>query len=259
MEKKIVLPILLSFILVLSFGTSVFAANLGQSLKSPEAGWNRFDDDNTKFIYTGEWETSNSGSAAWYGGGVKYITKSSDNDSVRFNFQGTKLRVIAQTHISRTDKVQVKIDNEIIDTYSINNSASTDQSLIFEKVDLADSVHNVELINLNPQADFIFDAIDIDGELLDPTISTPNPEPQPAGDRAILTVSMTTGLEKEYDLPMSDVNTFLSWYDVRDTGTGPSKFAINKYSNNKGPFSKRTDYVIFDKILTFEVSEYTTK
>jgi len=72
--KKIVLPFLLSILLVLSFGPSAFAANLGQSLKFPEDGWNRFDDNNSKFIYTGAWETNNSGSAAWYGGGVKYFT-----------------------------------------------------------------------------------------------------------------------------------------------------------------------------------------
>lgn len=83
------------------------------------------------------------------------------------------------------------------------------------------------------------------------------PDPEPSGDRAILNVIMTTGLEREYDLPMSEVNAFLNWYDARDTGRGPAKFAINKYSNNKGPFIKRTDYIIFDKILTFEVSEYT--
>ncbi|MBB6021445.1 hypothetical protein HNR77_002540 [Paenibacillus sp. JGP012] len=83
------------------------------------------------------------------------------------------------------------------------------------------------------------------------------PDPEPSGNRAILNVIMTTGLEKEYDLPMTDINAFLNWYDARDIGTGPAKFAINKYNNNKGPFSKRTEYVIFDKILTFEVSEYT--
>ncbi|MFJ2043888.1 discoidin domain-containing protein [Paenibacillus taichungensis] len=88
---------------------------------------------------------------------------------------------------------------------------------------------------------------------------TPTQPEEPSSNRAILVVTMTTGLEKEYDLPMSDVNAFLIWYDARDGRTGPAKFAINKYSNNKGPFSKRTDYVIFDKILTFEVSEYTTK
>ncbi|MCL6661799.1 hypothetical protein [Paenibacillus amylolyticus] len=93
----------------------------------------------------------------------------------------------------------------------------------------------------------------------DPTDPVDPVDPvDPSADRAILVVTMTTGLEKEYDLPISDVNVFLKWYDTRDSGSGPAKFAINKYINNKGPFSKRTDYVIFDKILTFEVSEYTT-
>ncbi|MEK4060237.1 MULTISPECIES: hypothetical protein [unclassified Paenibacillus] len=40
-------------------------------------------------------------------------------------------------------------------------------------------------------------------------------------------------------------------------GSGPVKFAIDKHDNNKGQFIKRTDFVIFEKILTFEVSEYT--
>lgn len=87
---------------------------------------------------------------------------------------------------------------------------------------------------------------------------TPEPQPEPSGDRAILTVTMTTGLEKEYDLSMEEVNDFLDWYDTKDAGSGPSKYAISKHDNNKGPFSKRTDYVIFNNILTFEINEYTT-
>ncbi|WP_314587896.1 discoidin domain-containing protein [Paenibacillus terrigena] len=86
-----------------------------------------------------------------------------------------------------------------------------------------------------------------------------NPEPQPTGDRAILVVTMTTGLEKEFDLSMTEVNAFIDWYEAKSNGTGSAKFAIDKHGNNKGPFASRKDYVIFDKILTFEVSEYTTK
>ncbi|WP_235439714.1 fibronectin type III domain-containing protein [Paenibacillus sp. DMB20] len=85
----------------------------------------------------------------------------------------------------------------------------------------------------------------------------PKPEPEPTGNRAILVVTLIDGIEKEYDLPMSEVNAFINWYDSKDAGTGPSKYAINKHSNNKGPFSKRTDFVLFDKILTFEVNEYS--
>ncbi|OKP94364.1 discoidin domain-containing protein [Paenibacillus sp. P46E] len=89
-----------------------------------------------------------------------------------------------------------------------------------------------------------------------PTVTPTATPPVPSGDHAILTISMTTGIEKEFDLPMSEVNAFLDWYD---TTTGSARYGINKQDNNKGPFSKRTDYVIHDKILSFEVSEYTAK
>ncbi|MBE9914762.1 discoidin domain-containing protein [Paenibacillus donghaensis] len=86
----------------------------------------------------------------------------------------------------------------------------------------------------------------------------PEPTPEPSGDRAILTIIMTSGLEKEFDLSMDEVNSFINWYDAKDAGTGPSKYAIDKHNNNKGPFNKRTDYVIFNNILTFEVNEYSS-
>ncbi|QOH62384.1 hypothetical protein [Paenibacillus polymyxa] len=86
---------------------------------------------------------------------------------------------------------------------------------------------------------------------------TPNiPE---MGNRAILTVTMITGLEKEFDLSMDEVNSFIAWYEGKQSGTGTASYAIDKHNNNKGPFSNRKDYVIFNKILTFEVSEYSTK
>ncbi|WP_379140116.1 hypothetical protein [Paenibacillus sp. sgz500992] len=93
----------------------------------------------------------------------------------------------------------------------------------------------------------------------DPTPQpTPTPTPeQPTGDQAILTITLLNGIEKQYDLPMNEVNAFLTWYDARDAGRGPGMYAIDKHSNNKGPFKKRKDYVVFDKILTYEVSEYT--
>lgn len=92
-----------------------------------------------------------------------------------------------------------------------------------------------------------------------PTVTpkpTATPE-HPTGDRAILVITMNTGLVKEYDLPIAEVEAFVNWYDARDAGRGAGMFAIDKHTNNKGPFKKRKDYVVFDKILTFEVSEYT--
>ncbi|MFM9279962.1 fibronectin type III domain-containing protein [Paenibacillus jiagnxiensis] len=89
-----------------------------------------------------------------------------------------------------------------------------------------------------------------------PGTEEPTAPEVPSGDRAILVVTMVNGLEKEYDLPMSEVNSFINWYDKKDAGNGSSKHAINKHDNNIGPFNSRVDYVIFNNILTFEVNAY---
>lgn len=90
-------------------------------------------------------------------------------------------------------------------------------------------------------------------------VAIPADETQPeTGDRAILVVTMVNGLEKEFDLSITEVNSFISWYEAKQAGTGKASYAIDKHYKNKGPFSSRKDYVIFDKILTFEVSEYNS-
>lgn len=80
--------------------------------------------------------------------------------------------------------------------------------------------------------------------------------PVPEDGRAILVVTMTTGLEKEYDLSMQEVISFIDWYELKQAGSGKASYAINKHDNNKGPFKSRKDYILFDRVLTFEVSEY---
>ncbi|GAA4859934.1 hypothetical protein GCM10023310_43970 [Paenibacillus vulneris] len=88
--------------------------------------------------------------------------------------------------------------------------------------------------------------------------TTPPIEPVQNG-RAILTITLLTGQEKEFDLSMQEVNEFIAWYEAKNAGSGTASFAIDKHDNNKGPFKSRKDYIIFDKILTFEVSEYENK
>ncbi|TVX94524.1 fibronectin type III domain-containing protein [Paenibacillus agilis] len=90
----------------------------------------------------------------------------------------------------------------------------------------------------------------------------PNPEPNPnpgnedIGDRALLTLTLDNGTEKEYDLSVAEVNAFLTWYDMRAEGKGKTTFAFDKHNNNKGPFKKRKEYIKFDSIYNFEVNGY---
>ncbi|WP_232289176.1 hypothetical protein, partial [Paenibacillus sp. Aloe-11] len=55
--------------------------------------------------------------------------------------------------------------------------------------------------------------------------SDPTPSPGPSGDRAILVVTMDTGLDKEFDLSKKELEAFIAWYDAKDAGRGASFFA----------------------------------
>nr|WP_248293133.1 hypothetical protein [Paenibacillus polymyxa] len=73
----------------------------------------------------------------------------------------------------------------------------------------------------------------------EPSTGEPTNPQSPSGNRAILVVTMTTGLEKEFDLSMQEVNDFIAWYEGKQAGSGSASYAINKHDNNKGPFSSR--------------------
>lgn len=77
-----------------------------------------------------------------------------------------------------------------------------------------------------------------------------------ASNSAILEVTMTNGTVKEYDMTGTELDSFLTWYDDRSNGTGKSYFTVTKKYNIK-PFLSRKEYLPFDKILNFEVKEYS--
>lgn len=188
---------------------SAFAATIGSVLNAPESGWQRYDDTNEYFSYQGAWKIFRNGSHAYYKGGISY-TKSY-GDTVKFKFKGSKLRITQQLLSDRSEKIQVKIDDIIVGTYSLYHpTLSTDQCLVFEKNNLTEGVHYVELINLDTGNDkrFCFDAIDIDstGELL-------------PYDR-LLTNLMATGSTSKIDLTWDAVDKATSYTIKRSTTAG---------------------------------------
>lgn len=335
--KKYFMPAILSLLLLFSFGTSVFAASIGDVLTEPEEGWKRVRFTSTDIQYSGEgWKQ------------YKGIENESlyKNASFKFNFTGSKLRIISVMHPFGSPDISVIIDGKNLEKMSLVGTNDYIPRMMYEITGLSEGEHTAEFVN-NVQGNWIIlTAIDIDSnstikphnpDNIDPTITlsseagdkkiflnwssihdnelykilrsttfegdyleigasntnnfiddnvtvgttyyyvvtaldpngqilksnivsaTPNnADSGPSGDRAIMTITMTTGLQKEYDLSITEVNAFLSWYDAKDAGTGSSKYAIDKHNNNKGPFSKRIDYVIFKNILSFEVNEYST-
>ena len=67
---------------------------------------------------------------------------------------------------------------------------------------------------------------------------------------AILSITLVNGITKEYDVTNAVLNNYLNWFD---SAQGTSTF---KFSKTISPYKKVTEYVVHDKIASFEVREY---
>ncbi|MGE7092993.1 Ig-like domain-containing protein [Lysinibacillus sp. NPDC048646] len=67
---------------------------------------------------------------------------------------------------------------------------------------------------------------------------------------AILSITLVNGITKEYDVTNKVLNDYLNWFD---SAQGTSTF---KFSKTISPYKKVTEYIVHDKIASFEVREY---
>lgn len=72
-------------------------------------------------------------------------------------------------------------------------------------------------------------------------------------NNAILSISLVNGTTKEYDVSMEEVDKFISWFEERSNGKGPSTYSFNK---KVSPYKTVKEYIVHDKIVSFEVREY---
>lgn len=143
-------------------------ATIGQALTAPESGWKRYDDSNGAIIYNPSPTKGTNASA--YGGSYCWGTSM----TVKFNFKGTKLRVIGYGGTAYSDAIEVKIDGISLGTFSQYETTNNNyQRLNYEITGLTDEIHQVELTNTK-STNFMMDAIDIDdtGRLLHPDEAT---------------------------------------------------------------------------------------
>jgi uncharacterized protein YjdB len=329
MKKKSFFIIIAMLLVVIGFGiiqnvTVANAATIGTKLATPETGWTRYDDADSKFQYNGNWVTCTGSTSAFYLG-ANHTLSSGEAGSVKFNFYGSKFRVIMQKYTTRSTSIIVNVDGTDIGTYSINGSA-LDQCLLYEKTDLDLGKHTVILTQNDTTKNFCFDAIDIDdnGQLLsyyesisldnssinlsvgdlkkltatttpanadivwtssDESIAivdsegnvTARKEGQATisaiiantelkatcevnvttivnNSNAILSISLVDGNTKEYDISMSEVDKFINWYENRDDNSAESpKYMFDK---NISPYKSVKEYLVHDKIVSYEVREY---
>lgn len=141
-------------------------ATIGLPLTAPETGWNRFDDTLAQFSYDVGW--SNTSSETCYNGSRRYTT--SANMSVKFNFIGSKLRIIGYTStaLSLSTNTEVIIDGDTNVVTQMSYTGGGNQGLWFEITGLENKEHIVVIKKIDAGKYIYFDAIDIDesGSLL---------------------------------------------------------------------------------------------
>jgi uncharacterized protein YjdB len=89
------------------------------------------------------------------------------------------------------------------------------------------------------------------------TEATNPTQPTDNTGNAILTITMTNGNVKSYTVSMTKVNDFISWYDNRVSGSSGKAYYTFDKTDNLQPFSKKNEYLVFDKISSYEVDEYS--
>ncbi|MBY7009438.1 DUF11 domain-containing protein [Clostridium botulinum] len=169
--------ILIMFVMVLTImsvgimknGIIANAATVGDQLLQPENGWQRFDTCNKKFAYIGSWKYLKE-DANHYNN--DHETTKIVGDKIKFNFIGTKLRIIATQDGAAANvggSADVYIDGSKVGSYTNNNTGLQQSKLYFENTSLTNCEHNVEVIVTNVSSyndGFTWDCIDIDGYLV---------------------------------------------------------------------------------------------
>jgi uncharacterized repeat protein (TIGR01451 family) len=135
------------------------SAVIGNVLKHPEVGWKRYDDTNSNISYVGNGWAEYRASTE-YANGTAY-TEQPNNSSVKFNFTGTKIRIINPYNPRQNTSVDVYIDGVKVNSHSLYREGNFREVLVYECIGLENKEHYFEykFTGKNVAA---FDAVDID-------------------------------------------------------------------------------------------------
>ncbi|MDK8188848.1 hypothetical protein QP794_01960 [Paenibacillus sp. UMB7766-LJ446] len=202
---------------------------IGTALTTPDAGWKRYDDKDSYFNITNVPVITH---ASAYGGTIRYISPS-NNSKIKFDFQGTKIRFVASTGVSSySPSVGVKIDGVEYD-YSLAMNTSH-QVMVFEKLDLEDKRHTVEIYTKDNLA-FSFDAVDIGstGGLFHPDEVTSIIDLKIGKRIRCNYVATTAGTSGAFNNIGKETSVMISTTSVPSMPSGDFYFIVTDEYNNK--------------------------
>ncbi|GAE01902.1 protein containing cell adhesion domain [Clostridium botulinum B str. Osaka05] len=140
------------------------SAKIGDLLRKPEKGWKRYDDSNKNIIYEGKFDKMTNDNR-YYNNTWTQLNPSSIGSTCKFNFVGTKIRIIGAKSDISDGNISINIDNKVYH-FSAQSSHNANPLLLFESPTLQNKEHNVK-IQIHSNKYGIIDAIDVNenGEL----------------------------------------------------------------------------------------------
>lgn len=162
------------------------SAKVGDILLSPEKGWKRYDNSNSKIQYLGQWHQEG-GITKCYKNTYSMPKYPGSGNNLKFTFTGQKVRLISNYYNTQENLAQwynaieildngVVIGNSKLIQNKVGNDDQTGNRIGFEYTFNSYGIHNIEIRSIYPgnekHVDFQLDAIDIDsnGEMLDSTV-----------------------------------------------------------------------------------------
>ncbi|WP_127544349.1 hypothetical protein [Paenibacillus amylolyticus] len=207
---------------------------IGSRLTTPEAGWKRYDDNNS-IKYEGLGWISATGDPNTYAGTAHYIPlNGASSNSIKFNFYGTKLRIIDLYWTNRVDNVTIEIDGKV-STWNPNNPTNKYQILVFEVSGLEKGLHEVKLSTTSLSGTFSLDAVDIDldGRMFHPDEVTNVAELQIGKRIRCNYVVTTSGVAGEFKNIGKETSDLISTISVPSVPNGDFYFIVADEYNGK--------------------------
>nr|WP_315025319.1 Ig-like domain-containing protein [uncultured Aminipila sp.] len=230
--RKIASFIIVLVVLIGAFSTVSFAATVGQQLTSPETGWQRIDNTDSKIQYSEGWASYNN--ANLYKGAHYYAELNGSNKSLHFRFYGTKLRIITCMNNDRSLNIATISIDGVSETYNDYLSGTTQYQVVaYEKTGLALGNHDVAITLENTTANHYsaLDAIDIDdtGYLVDITESKLSVLLN-AGETVQLSTSFN--LDNNKNFTWSSTNEAVATVDANGKVTAIAEGTADIYAQN---------------------------
>lgn len=149
-------------------------ATIGQQLLSPDNGYKRYDNTDSRIIKYSATGIVNEKNSAYYNGEQYYSC--TQGDYFYFRFYGKNFRLIELLSNNRTNDYHEEVFGDGISIGKINTYSATAiaQTLVFEYSFLSIGVHEIKVTNIATDGKYIaLDAVDIDdiGSLLNPILT----------------------------------------------------------------------------------------